>query len=336
MKNFTTQIIAQLSSITIIITGFGIIINNIYIGQYNISDFDLLQSKSIFIGFAFTVFLLAHVIYYLALIDTKNILENTYFEIFYKTFLKLILLSNFLFCTLKLNFISSFFIKSSPIERIFIQLGYLSFGIILVLYGTNYSIYKTDTNHKGAIWTFKYPLRFFILIGCISFVFYYFLFPEFKDIFYYESYFAFFFFINLTWFYALKRDESKGITFLDVSFFSNSNRDSKNWLEKILLFTYVIFLTLILLYNYSTKIYPLLDLKYGGGEPKRIKLDYQNKKVEGNLIYQDGQNYYIQKDSAILFIKKEDVVKIYFDKILRPGDIDHLLDSLKNEVKSNK
>ena len=92
MKNFTAQIIAKLSLIAIIITAFGIIINNIYIGQFNISDFNLLQSRSVFIGFAFSIFILAHFIYYLALIDTKNILENTFFEIFYKTFLKLILM----------------------------------------------------------------------------------------------------------------------------------------------------------------------------------------------------------------------------------------------------
>jgi len=68
-----------------------------------------------------------------------------------------------------------------------------------------------------------------------------------------------------------------------------------------------------------------------------IRLDYQDKKVEGKLIYQDGQNYYVLKDSAVLFIKKEDVIKIYLDKILRPTkDIGHLADSAKSENRSNK
>jgi hypothetical protein len=332
MKNFTAQIIAKLSFITIIVTAFGIIINNIYIGQFNISDFNILQSRSVFIGFIFSIFLLAHLIYYLALIDTKNILNNTYFEIVYKTLLKLILVSNFLFFTLNMDTISSFVKESSTTERVFIQLGYYSFLLIIVLYGTNYSIYKTDTKHKGAILTFKYPLMFFILISCVSFVFYFLSFPGFKTIFFYESYFAFLFLINLTWIYASRKDESKGITFMDISYFSNSSRDKENWLEKILVFTYVIGMTLIFLHSYSTKIYPLLDVKYGGGEPKKIKLEYLDKKIEGELIYHDGQNYYILKDSVILFIKKEEVDMVYLDKMqLLINNLGQMGDSAKIE-----
>jgi hypothetical protein len=175
-------------------------------------------------------------------------------------------------------------------------------------------------------------LMFFILISCVSFVFYFFSFPGFKTIFFYESYFAFLFLINLTWIYASRKDESKGITFMDISYFSNSSRDKENWLEKILVFTYVIGMTLIFLHSYSTKIYPLLDVKYGGGEPKKIKLEYLDKKIEGELIYHDGQNYYILKDSVILFIKKEEVDMVYLDKMqLLINNLGQMGDSAKIE-----
>lgn len=337
MKNLATSILTNLSIITIVITAFGIIINNIYIAQFNISDYNLLQSRSIYIGFIFSIFLLAHLVFYLALIDTKNILENTYFEIFYKTAFKLVLVTNFLFCILNLDIINQNLVDANFIERIITQTGFLSFIFIIGLYGTNYSIYKTDTKHVGSKWTFKYPLIFFIILGCISFIYYIFSFTEFKNIFYYELYFAFLFFMTLSGIWATQRDENKGIKFLDASFFTNQNKDREFWLEKIFLFIYVVGMTLVFLFNYSNRIYPLLDAKYGGGQPKPVILSYKEEKIEGMLIYQDIQNFYLLKDSSILFLKKGNVDKIYIDKTLHPTtNIVHLADSTNNENDSIK
>jgi len=336
MKDITTQIIAKLSIITIVITAFGIIINNIYLGQFNISDFNLLQSRSIFIGFIFSIFLFAHLVYYLALIDTKNLLENTSFEIFYKTAIKLILITNFLFYLLNLDYILSIRTDSSFIERMLLHTSFLSFVTILALFGTMYSVYKNDKNKLASKLIFKYPLIFLVTLSVISFFYNLFIFPEFKSLFYYELYFAFLFYINLTWLYLSKKDESKGIKFKEYSFFTNSGIDREFWVEKIFIFTYIIGMTVLFLSNYSTRIYPFLDEKYGGGKPKTIKIEYLKDQITGKLIYQDANKYYLLKDSTILFIKKEQVDKLFLEKTLHPTkNIVHLADSASNKDDSN-
>jgi len=337
MKDSTTQIITKLSIITIVITAFGIIINNIYLGQFNISDFNLLQSRSIFIGFVFSIFLIAHLVYYLALIDTKNLLENTSFEIFYKTAIKLILITNFLFYLLNLNHILSTRADSNFIERMLLHTSFLSFVTILALFGTMYSVYKNDKKNIASKLIFKYPLIFFVILSVISFFYNLYIFPEFKSLFYYELYFAFLFYINLIWLYLSKKDESKGIIFRESSFFSNSGIDRDFWVEKIFLFTYIIGMTVIFLSNYSTRIYPFLDEKYGGGKPKTIRIEYFNEQLTGKLIYQDVNKYYLLKDSTILFINKEQVEKMFLEKTLHPTkNIVHLADSTKYEDIRNK
>jgi len=318
MRDVTSQIIAKLSIITIVITAFGIIINNIYLGQFNISDFNLLQSRSIFIGFIFSAFLFAHLVYYLALINTKNLLENTQVEIFYKTVIKLILITNFLFYFLNRNYILTIRTNSNFIERLVFITCFISFFIIIALFGTMYSVYKNGKNKIASKLVFIYPLIFLVILNVISFFYNLFTFPKFKSLFYYELYFAFFFYINLTYLSLQNNDESKGFKFKEYSFFTNSEIDTEFWVEKIFIFIYIIGMTLILLSNYSTRIYPFLDEKYGGGRPKNIKIEYQKEQITGKLIYQDANKYYLLKDSTILFIDKQQVNKLFLEKTLHP------------------
>ena len=333
MENLTIKILAKFSIVIIGITAFGTIINNIHLGLFNLVDFNIVQTRSIYVGFIFSIFMLAHLVYYLALIDTKDILKNKYIEIVYKTIIKLVLVSNFLFYLLNFDLVSSTIVDSSNYEKFLIHGGFLSFLAIISLYGLGLDIYRTDPKHIWAKLCFIYPIIFFIVLSLGSFVYNIFNFSEFKKLFNYELYFAIFFLLTLTMLFAAKIDASKGIKFIDASLFSKSPRDKKYWLEDIFLIVYITGMIFIFLYTYSSKIYPLLDVKYGGGKPKLIIIDYQRELIKGELIYQDNEKYYLLNDSTILFLDKNKVNKLYLKNAQCPtSNISNPVDSAKFEV----
>jgi hypothetical protein len=330
MELLSAKNITIFSIAIIAIAAFGTIINNLYLGTFNLIDFDIVQTKSIYIGFIFTVFIIAHVLYYFSLIDTKEILNNSSFEILYKFVIKLILLSTALFFFLNIAEIQMKIYSCNAFEKILVEMG----GLNLFFIGGLFIIRSTaiNSNDKSRLFfvVFKIPVILSVSIGLMAFFYYFITFPNFVTIFIYESYFAILFFLYIAPQYAAALDRKNNFQPRIYSLFTKSEFNKNDLFEQLFFILSIIGMFMILLNNYSYKIYPYIDTNYGGGKPKSIIIDYQDKLVKGKLIYQDNTYYYISKDSTILFIDKAKVNKLYLN-----GKLPSLNSSKKSAVSAN-
>ena len=102
-SGFLSSFIGKLSFISIAITGVGILINNMYLLEYDIIDFNLIQPRNIFTGITFGIYLSIYLIVYLFKLDISNLKKYSYLEIVFHLIVKFFIIVSGLFYLLKIS-----------------------------------------------------------------------------------------------------------------------------------------------------------------------------------------------------------------------------------------
>lgn len=102
-SSFLNSIIGKLSIISIALTGIGILINNMYLLEFDIVDFNLLQPRNILTGITFIIYLSIYFIIFQFKLDISNLKKHPYFIIVFHLLVKYFIIVSGLFFQLNIN-----------------------------------------------------------------------------------------------------------------------------------------------------------------------------------------------------------------------------------------
>ncbi|WP_299111742.1 hypothetical protein [uncultured Winogradskyella sp.] len=313
---FLSSIIGKLSIISIGLTGIGILINNMYLLGFGIVDFNLLQPRNIFTGITFVIYLFIYYIIFQFKLDFFNLKKYSYVLITSHLIIKFFIIINGLFYLLR--------ITSLPFDNneylLFSKLSIGIPGVFLFIYLSDAIFTHEERNtliHRISFPFFKWLL---ILMSIFVFVYSYVFIPEFKQFAQSQTTFLF---LAIAIFLSAKNAQAKiemaqngKKKFEPIkSFFTENHFDYDHIVEKFFKFIVVAFFIVYGMYLYSSHIHSNIPTNFGGAQKSEISLELSNgKKVKGELIFQNENKYYVQKERELLFIKKDDVAKIYLIK----------------------
>ncbi|AFU70136.1 hypothetical protein P700755_003520 [Psychroflexus torquis ATCC 700755] len=312
-SSFLNSIIGKLSIISIALTGIGILINNMYLLEFDIVDFNLLQPRNILTGITFIIYLSIYFIIFQFKLDISNLKKHPYFIIVFHLLVKYFIIVSGLFFQLNIN--------SQLLEdKEYIILSSLSIGVpvmFLFIYMSDAIFSKKERNtlvHRISFPFFKWLL---ILVTIVTFFYTYNYFSEFKQFAKSQSTFLY---LTIGIFLSFKSVQTK----IELaknnekefeptkSLFTENHFDYDNVVEKFFKYLAGGFLIVYSMFVYSIYIHPNIPTNFGGAKEYEISLELSNgEKVKGELIFQNENKYYIQNESELLFIKKDDVTKTY-------------------------
>lgn len=305
------DILTYVTFLAIILTGFGLIIINVYLSRFGLTSFDLFKPQMVYVGFVFIIFLLGHFIYYLFLFDLSNISEIKFWKIFFFTALKFIIISNILNVILFDFKLSSSFSENNWLSILFKIGGVLSLALVFItLIGNEYIRRRKHDLYTKL--TFMYPIYISIVMAIISFILAMMYQKTFSGILKFEYYFALTFLMGFIGLVASKKDFNRGIKPHFPSFFGSNKNVVLNLFDNTFLTLYFVFMIFVFVYNYSDKIYPNFSTKLGGGAPEKISVVSNLDTINGKLIFQTRDFLLIQQDSNFL-------LKVDWDKIQSIG-----------------
>ena len=312
-SGFLNSIIGKLSIISIALTGIGIIINNMYLLEFDIVDFNLLQPRNIFTGITFVIYLSIYFIIFQFKLDISNLKKHSYFVIVFHLLVKYFIIVSGLFFLLNIN-------SQLLQNKEYILLSSLSIGVpimFLFIYMSDAIFTKEERNtlvHRISFPFFKWLL---ILITIGTFFYSYNYISEFNQFAKSQStflYLAIGIFLSVksvqTKIELAKNDEKEFEP--TKSLFTENHFDYDNVVEKFFKYLAGGFFIVYGMYVYSIYLHPNIPTNFGGAKKYEISLELSNgEKVKGELIFQNENKYYIQNESELLFIKKDDVAKTY-------------------------
>jgi hypothetical protein len=312
-SGFLNSIIGKLSIISIALTGVGIIINNMYLLEFDIVDFNLLQPRNIFTGITFFIYLSIYFIIFQFKLDISNLKKHSYFAILFHLFVKYFIIVSGLFFLLNIN-------GQLLEDKEYTLLSSLSIGIpILFLFTYMSDAIFTEEERNSIVHRIGFPIfKWFLILTTIGIFFYsYNYISEFNQFAKSQSIFLY---LVIGIFIADKIVQTKIELAKDgekefeptKSLFTENHFDYDNIVEKF--FKYLVGGLFIVygMYTYSIYIHPNIPTNFGGAKEYEISLKLSNgEKVKGKLIFQNENKYYIQNESELLFIKKDDVEKTY-------------------------
>jgi NADH:ubiquinone oxidoreductase subunit 6 (subunit J) len=309
--SFLNSIVGKLSIISIALTGIGIIINNMYLLEFDIIDFNLLQPRNIFTGLSFVIYLSLYYIIFQFKLDISDLKKYSYFKIVFHLVVKYFIIISGLFFLLNSQFLES---------KEYILLSSLSIGIpMMFLFVYMSDAIFTEQERNTWIHRISFPLFkwLFILTTIAIFIYSYNYIPEFNQFAKSQSTFLF---LTIGIFLSSKSVQTKVKLVQNdekefeptKSLFTENHFDYDNVVEKF--FKYLVASIFITygMYVYSIYIHPNIPTNFGGAKVYEISLELSNgDKVKGELIFQNENKYYIQNENELLFIKKDDVAKTY-------------------------
>ena len=312
-SSFLSSIVGKLSIISIALTGIGIIINNMYLLVFDISDFNLLQPRNILTGISFVVYLSIYFIIFQFKLDISNLRGHSYFVIVFHLLVKYFIIVSGIFFLLNVN-------NELFENKEYILLSSLSIGVpmmFLFIYISDAIFSKEERNtllHRISFPFFKW-LLILTIIGVFFYSYNYI--SEFSQ---FAKSQSTFFYLTIGIFLSIKSVQTKIESAKNdekefeptKSLFTENHFDYDNVVEKF--FKYLVggFFIVYGMHVYSIYIHPNIPTNFGGAKEYEISLQLSNgEKVKGGLIFQNESKYYIQKESELLFIKKDNVAKIY-------------------------
>ncbi len=313
--SFPDSIIGKLSIISIALTGIGIIINNIYLLEFDIIDFNLLQPRNIITGITFFIYLSIYFIIFLFKLDITDLRKHSYFKIAFNLLIKYFIIVSGIFFLLIIN---KQLLENEP-NRILYS---FSIGVpimFLILYGSDAIFTKKERTSLVHRINFPFWKWLLTLIAIGTFIYSYIFISEFNQ-FAWSQLFFLLFAIGII--FSLKNVQTKiELSKNNVkkfeptkSLFTENHFDYNNVVENFFFFLFGGLLVIISIYKYSIYIHDNIPTNYGGAKKYEISLELSNgEKIEGNLIYQNENKYYIQDKSELLFIKKDNVTKKFLE-----------------------
>jgi hypothetical protein len=293
IKKFLEENLLKAISIPLILTFIGVVIFNIYLEQYGISNYNIFQPRALFTGTAFLLICLSFLIFALLFLNTDNVSSNSLKWIFF----------NFLFKTLIMSsaFYSLFVAKQNDHDYQWGKaslssnsLTSLSIFSLLMLFTVlmNWQYFKKpkqgfDINKWAAI----FAMVTAIIFSVIAFVFLFKYEPEFRPVFYFFSLLAWFFFSFYLGRWVWHRDhvrkiETKGGVF--------SSTLDKTGFDMLFFSCFLTLMLLAIIFKYSRDVYPLISRLQGGGkEVESIVCSKNDKEYHGRIINDDGKQIFV-------------------------------------------
>lgn len=299
-----SDFLKNLTIISIIFGSFGLIISNIFVASFNLPIFEYFDTRVIYIGFIFSIFLVGHILIYAMFIDYENFLNNNFFYHVIISFFKFIFLSNFVFLLLNISDYSLFSENLTSNSQGIMRFLLYSPIITIAILGLGYEYIK---NEGSKIYTFFLYLSLFCSIAL--FTYFYSAFDSFKSVLNFEFFIGFFCFMTFNHIYAVEDDLNRDVKVYSDSFFSRDFR-SRNVFDKIFGYFILIVMIMITLTLYSKNIYKYLDRKWGGGKVKEIIIQKKDSSLKGDLIFQTTEYLFIEIDSSLVKVNWKDIERI--------------------------
>lgn len=307
-------IVKHFTFISILIGCIGILISNIQISSYNIPIFNSIDSRVLYIGFVFALFIIVHVLIYAMFFDYNEFHNNNLWFVFLITVAKLIVLSNLIISIImKFNFEPIVSGMNLILGLFFIISLLFSFPLLFLILLGGFDNIKNSNKDILSLFLFKISLCFSLINSLIVFIFFFIKVGIFKDIVRFEVYFAFLFFILFLWIVADDKDKVRGINVSTASYFSKTPQ-TRNLFDKIYFYFYFLIVLLSLVRNYSNHVYKHIDKDLGGGKIETIEIYTKSNKVFGNLILQTSKYIFVEQDSMLLKIDWDNIDKIKIEK----------------------
>jgi len=311
MKIKITDFIKNLTFISILLGCFGILITNNHLNSYNFPVFETINSRVIYVGFVFGMFIIAHILVYAMFINFKEIHNNSFLFIIITTALKVVVITNIIIIIFHITELNYLTVKFSPFWSKLFYIGIaLSTSVVSIL-SIGYVYIKKDKDSFSLL--FKIILALGVISNLLIFYYIYRNFTPAKEIFNFEFYFGFLFLCAIVSVVANSKDIKKGIKLHSDTFFS-SDTESRNIFDKIFFYFFLIIVILILTRNYSDNIYKNIDKDNGGGKIETITLVTKVDTITGNLVLQSSEYFLIEKDSSLIRVNWGDVNKIISNK----------------------
>jgi len=309
IKDNFAKIFAVVGTVSAVL---GMYINNIYLSKYGIYDFYVANIKIIYSGFFFIFYFVVFTLIFFINMDIANPKNNTVVTVFGNFLFKSLLCTNYVFYIIYISNMENLkTISNTNILELFVMpCTFFNMYTYLMLMLNSRGIL---TNHlfeslychdgqvdkklivllkrlanllKGIIYitTIITPFAYFHITAyrrlCLMFVGYFFS-----------------LFIACIIFFA--QEDSKAIFAIVGSPFNNKGLDKNNIraFEKTLIKILLIMMSIYLIMNntsiYGTEIFPYIEPKYGGARPIAISVMTKDAQIDGRLIYQNNDFFYL-------------------------------------------
>lgn len=302
------EVIKNITFISIILGCFGILISNIQANSFNLPVFEVLDTRVIYIGFVFSLFLLGHFLIYAMFFNYSNIAENNFLKVLIISIIKLIVVSSLVFIVLCYSDYKELTGGLTKFWANFLHFCMLASCFTIGIIGSAYVYIKKDKTLFTTIF-FKIPLGLCLCASVFLFVYLLVRIPDFRDIVSFETYFLSLFLFGFGAIWAREKDLKKGVGFDEETYFSLDSR-SRNFLDRLFIYFYAIIMILIMVNTYTKNIYKHIDRKKGGGKPEMINLYTNTENISGTLVLQTSKYIFIKQDSNIIKVDWIDLKKI--------------------------
>lgn len=303
-----SSLLGKFSILSILITGVGLLVNNLYLIQFEITDFNLIQPRSVLTGIMFCLFALFYVVVYTIKLDLKNIRYYTLKYVVGTVLYKYMLITTILFFVFDRNLEEDN--KSLIIILTTIALSSPTYALISIVFYLD-----VDEKVKKNKW-YMFPKKLGLWMSYLGtlavFLFANYKYPSFRNFAASELLFLLFFVSYIAGYYIrslpVMVDQSEVDSPPKESLFSIDGFDFNDKREQLFYIFYIVLIGFTFTKSYSSKIHSYLSITYGGGKPYEFCVETKdNQLFEGNLIYQDETKYYLQIENKIHFIMKNEV-----------------------------
>ena len=305
--SFITSFFGKLSIISIILTGIGIIINNIYLRDFDIIDFNLLQPRNIFAGINFTIYLLLYFVVFQIKLNVQNLKRHSYFKIVFHLLIKYSIIISAIFYLLIFNKKFVEYDEYKYLQSISMVIP-ISF---LLLYGHDSTL--SANQRKSLFHRINFPIFNWLLTisAIVSFFLSFIYIPKFGEFVISQlvvlsvAIGLFISFKTVQTKTELAKESNKEYEHSKSIFTDNrSNYDHPG--ENFFYYLIILFFTVYIMHAYSTHIHPKISTNFGGAKKYEITLELSSgNKVSGDLIFQNDNKYYIKKNTSYFLSKKK-------------------------------
>jgi hypothetical protein len=302
IKKFLEENLLKAISIPLILTFIGVVIFNIYLEQYSISNYNIFQPRALFTGTAFLLICLSFLIFALLFLNTDDVSSNSLKWIFFNFLFKTLIMSSAFYslfvanqnnCDYQWGKVS---LSSNTVKSLSIFSLLMSFTVLL-----NWQFFKKpkqgfDINKWAAI----FAIATAIIFSFIAFVFLFKYEPEFRSVLYFFSLLASLFFSFYFGLWASNRDHARKIETKGGVFSSTLD---KTGFDMLFYYCYLTLMLLAIIFKYSRDVYPLISRLQGGAkEAEAIVCSKNEKEYHGRIINDDGNQIFILDSSQNVFI----------------------------------
>lgn len=306
-----SDIIKNITIVSILMGCFGILIRLINLQSYNFPFYESINTNVIFIGFIFSIIVIAHAFIHLSFIDFHSREKNNIIKVIFLAIIKIILSSLILCTVFNIINLNELAVGYNQFINKILSIGIVTPFFIIGMLGIGVEYLKEKSKYSLII--FKIPICIFISLSVITFTFLLFTNPIFKEVLRFELYFGFLILIFLIGMIASEKDNKKGIKSIGTSFFSN-DKESRNILDKAFFYFYILLVIIIVLSSYSKNVYKYIDINSGGGKFSEQTIIRKGEIIKGKLIINNEKYLILESDSSLIRIDWSDLDKINIKK----------------------